>query len=102
MANIFKEHRFILDTAGSTLLRSTLAPGAPRDLYIKGIRWVGATTAAHAAVIQDEDGVVYWESLAAGSNYVESDLTERVWQKDFKLTTLGSGRLYIYLFAGKF
>jgi hypothetical protein len=100
--NQYRERRFIIDTAGTTLLRSTLAPGEPTNLYVKSIRWVGATTAGHAAVVQDEDSVVYWESLAAGSNYVESDLTERVWQKDFKVTTLQSGRLYIYLSAGKF
>ena len=102
MANIFKEKRFILDTAGTTLLKGTLAPGESRDLRIKGIRWVGATTAGHACVIQDEDSVVYWESLASGANYIESDLMERVWQKDFKLVTLASGRVYIYLYAGQF
>jgi hypothetical protein len=102
MANIYKERRFIIDTAGSTLLRSTLAPGESLNTRVKAIRWVGATTAGHACVIQDEDGIVYWESLASGSNYIESDLTERVWQKDFKVTTLASGRLYIYLYAGQF
>jgi hypothetical protein len=102
LANQYKGHRFILDTAGATLLRQTLAPGESINLRIKGIRWVGATTAGHACVIQDEDGVVYWESLATGANYVESDLIERVWQKDFKLTTLTSGRVYIHLYAGSF
>jgi hypothetical protein len=52
-------------------------------------------------VIQDSDGIVYWESVAAGSNYVESDLTERVFQKDFAVPTLASGRLYIYLSQGR-
>lgn len=72
------------------------------NLRIKGIRWVGATTAGHACVIQREDGLVYWESLAAGANGVEESFTERVWQKDFKLVTLGSGRVYIYLDSGTF
>jgi hypothetical protein len=102
LANSFREKRFLLDTAGTTLLRQALAPGESINLRIKGIRWVGATTAGHACVIQDEDGVVYWESLATGANYVESDLMERTWQKDFKLTTLASGRVYIYLYAGSF
>lgn len=101
MANIFKEKRFIIDTAGATLLKY-LAPGEGPNLRIKAIRWVGATTAGHACIIQDEDSIVYWESLASGSNYIESDLTERVWQKDFKVTTLASGRLYIHLYAGQF
>lgn len=100
MPNLFKEKRFIIDTPGATLLRALLAPGEGPILGIKNIRWVGATTAGHACVIQDADGVTYWESLASGANYVESDLAERHWQKDFQVTTLASGRLYIYLKGG--
>lgn len=98
MANAYNgySNTFILDTAhASNLLRSTLAPDLPQVMGVKNIRWVGATTAGHACIIQDADGVVLWESLASGANYVESDLTERVWRKDIKLPTLGSGRLYI-------
>jgi hypothetical protein len=73
-----------------------------RVMGLKGIRWVGATTAGHACIIQDADSVVLWESLASGANYVESDLMERTWQKDFKLTTLGSGRVYIACFAARY
>ena len=107
MANTYKEHRFILDTAhADNLIKATVGNSAgvhfPRILRIKGIRWVAATTATHTAIIQDEDGIVYWESICSGANYVESDLTEREWQKDFKLTALGSGRVYIYLYAGQF
>lgn len=102
IANVFRERRFIIDTPGATLLRAALAPGeSANSLNVKAIRWVGATTAGHACVIQDSDGIVYWESVAAGSNYVESDLTERVFQKDFAVPTLASGRLYIYLSQGR-
>ena len=102
MANAYKENRFIIDTAGTTLLRGTLASGESSILLIKGIRWVSKTASAgDQAIIQDADGIVYWESVASGSNYVESDLLERKWQKDFKVTTLTTGTLYIYLYAGR-
>ena len=101
MANVFYEKQYIIDTAGSTLLRETLAPGESLLSNIKGIQWVGATTAGHQCVIQSSDNIVYWESVASGANFDTYFLIERVWQKDFKVVTLGSGRLYIYLASGK-
>lgn len=101
MANLYYENIYCLDTAHATDLLKYLGGANPGpNLNIKQIRWVGATNAGHACVLQREDGLVYWESLAAGANNIESDQTERVWQKDFKLTTLGSGRVYIYLAVG--
>lgn len=101
MANNFVNDLFILDTAASTLIKAQQATAKgvsfPTVIVIKNIRWVAATTAGHACIIQDENSVVLWESLASGANYVESDLTERTWRLDFKLTTLGSGRVYITL-----
>jgi len=103
IANRFYEHCYALDTPHATnLLRFVDGANPGTVLNIKGIRWVGATTAGHACVITREDGLVYWESLASGANYVESDTIERQWQQNFKLTTLGSGRVYIYLYAGSF
>lgn len=99
MANVFTKQRFILDTAGATLLAASLAPDLLRSLplKIKHIRWVGATTAGHAATIVDSTGLVLWESLASGANYVEADRIEAPWFTDFALTALQSGRLIITL-----
>jgi len=95
MANSYKNQRYILDTAGDTLLKAALTPGRG-ELVINGIRWVGSTTAGHLCVILDEDGVVLWESIASGANYVEKDSIEMYWPLDFSLPTLGSGVVYIY------
>jgi hypothetical protein len=102
IANLFYETTYCLDTPGTTLLKYIAGANPGTVLNIKGIRWVGATTAGHACIIQREDNLVYWESLASGANYIESDTIERQWQQNFKLTTLGSGRVYIYLYAGSF
>jgi hypothetical protein len=101
VANVFAApDRFILDTAGSTLLKAALSFGLPDQLRIKGIRWVKPGGANETVVIQDVNSVVLWESIASGANYVESDLTERRWYTDFKITTLGAGRVYLYLATG--
>lgn len=96
MANAYKDMRYIIDTAGATLLKAGLTPGRG-NLRVKGIRWVAATTAGHTCIIQDADSIVLWESVCTGANYVESDQIEREWVTDFKVTTLASGRLYVYL-----
>jgi hypothetical protein len=95
--NVYKDKRFLIDTAGATLLRETLAYGEARDLHIRGLRWVGATTAGHTVVIQDSDSIVLWASVASGANYVEESDCPQTWQKDFKVVTLASGILYVYL-----
>jgi len=70
---------------------------ASETIRIKSIRWVGATTAGHAAEVQDGGGEIIWSSLASGANYVESDLIENIhthWV-GLKVPTLASGKLYI-------
>ena len=66
------------------------------DTFISHIRWVGATTAAHEAIIKDGNGDVFWRSVANAANYVESDHLERTALEGFSVPTLGSGTLYIY------
>lgn len=98
MANDFFEGQFVLDTAGATLLKGPLmGAGFLPFLRIKGIRWVGTGAAGDACVIQAANSKVYWESFALATNYAITDTIERMWQQDFKLTTLTSGRVYIYL-----
>ncbi len=100
MANVYAAGRYIIDTAGSTLLRSTLSPSLNPGMRIAGIRWVGATTAGHTAVIQDVNSVTLWASVANAANYVEESLAAPLLWTDFKVTTLASGILYIFLKDG--
>lgn len=91
MANDLTASPLIIDTASSTMLVEV-------PIFIKRIRWVGATTAGHQVIIQDVNGRVLWESVAAGANNVESESQDAVglWPTGFKVPTLGSGKLYIY------
>lgn len=88
MANVQNSDIWIVDTAASTMVDS-------RNVKVKSVRWVGATTAGHAAEIQGVDNRVLWSSVAAGANNVESELVERWWMGGFKVPTLASGKLYI-------
>ena len=65
-------------------------------LRVKGVRWVGATTAGHTAIIHDQNSRIVWRSVATGANYVESDLIENDWD-GLIVPTLASGILYIEL-----
>jgi hypothetical protein len=100
MANLFAGDRFVIDTAGTTLLRATLAPGTSMNLRIGGLHWVGATTIGHGCVIQDSDSVALWSAVAKQANDDVVWDVPLVWQKDFKVTTLASGLLYVYLDVG--
>lgn len=92
MANDLTKQPWMVDTAAGTVLTT-------ERLKVKGVRWVGATTAGHQAVITDRNSRTVWESVAAGANHVESDLIESEdpgWD-GLRVPTLGSGRLYIEL-----
>jgi len=101
MANDFFENQFILDTPGASLIKQTLQQqgyGMMPMIRVKGIRWISpAAVAGHACVITASNGKVYWEAVAAGPNSNLADLIERLWMQDFALTTLASGRVYIYM-----
>jgi len=91
MANALDQNPMKVDTASAT----ALFPATVR-LYIKGVRWVGATNAAHTAVITDAAGDAVWNSVANAANYVESDSVDD-WVDGLVVPTLGSGILYIQL-----
>lgn len=99
MANAFLGDRFILDTADSALLLNTLAPGLPLPVKVRGIRVVGMTTNAHEAIIQDSnDAVLFHEKEATASLGITKECRiPMVWRKDFQVTTLDSGTVYVYL-----
>ena len=89
MANDLTKRPWKVDTAAATVLSSD-------RLRVKGVRWVGATTAGHTAIIHDKNSRVVWSSVATGANYVESDLIENDWE-GLIVPTLGSGILYLEL-----
>jgi len=92
MANQTTANPWVIDTPGAAVLYE----GPNR---IKGVRWVGATTAGHAAEITDTAGTVRWSSVAQGANNVEIDeVDERQPYTGIKVPTLGSGKLHIELF----
>lgn len=91
MANDLTTNPWVIDTASASVLSSML-------MRVKTVRWVGATTAGHKATIKDRNGKVMWDSVAAGANYVESELIEDITSWDgIAVTALDSGKLYITL-----
>ena len=89
MANVLEGNPWLIDTASGTAITT-------ERVRILGFRWVGASAAGHACIVTDSGGVTIWESLAAGSNYVESDTfpVVRVY-RGLTVPTLASGRLYV-------
>src|SRR6267142_2538687 len=92
LANDFTSNPWIVDTPAATILSTD-------QIRVRGVRWVGATTAGHAAEIQDQAGKVKWSSVASGANYVEADLLNSppigFNANGLKVPTLASGKLYI-------
>lgn len=89
MANDLTADPWIIDTAATTVLSTN-------QIYVKSIRWVGATTAGHTAIVQDQKGNVIWSSVASGANYVESEIIEQ-WINGLIAPTLASGVLYVQI-----
>jgi hypothetical protein len=94
MANDITKWPLVIDTASGTAVLTS-------SLRIKKIRWVNATTAGHQASIQDQNGNIFWESIASGANYVEesdfsTEESHRPVLYGLKVPTLGSGKLYLY------
>ena len=89
MANDITNNPFVIDTPGAGAL-------VTYSFRVRGIRWVGATTAGHLVSVTDQNDVVKWEGEAAGTNHTESDTIqdEKLW-KGLKVPTLRSGKIYI-------
>lgn len=65
---------------------------------IVGVRWVGGTTDAHTAVLQDVDGNVIWESQMDTTNVgQDQESVIPIRSRGVKATTISSGTVYIYL-----
>lgn len=82
--------------SGNPWIVDTAATLTTERVRLLGFRWVGATAAAESCVVTDGAGVVIWESIAAGDNYVESDLfpAARTY-KGLIVATIDSGTLYV-------
>lgn len=78
------------------LIDSTGVVRTERNLRIKAIRWVGATTAGHALILDDQDGNVVFHSVAAGANHVDAHNVETV-VNGLTVDTIASGTCYVYL-----
>lgn len=91
-ANDFSNDPWILDTAGAGVVYSG-------DVRVACIKWVGATTVGHQAILQDGNSKVVWEELSPGSNFVTSECkgSGYLFRGGVRLTTLGSGKVYLYV-----
>lgn len=88
MANALLGNPWIIDSTG-TLTADMV--------QVRGIRWIGASTNAHAAVITNTDGVVKWASQAATATLGTPEESLIPFPSGgLKVPTLGSGKLYIY------
>jgi len=89
MANIITANPWKIDTASAT------AVSTDNNLKVKFVRWVGATTAGHRCVIQDEEATPFWDAYANATNYTERDELN-LSRNGIIVPTLDSGTLYIY------
>jgi len=85
MANTLIGKVWNIDTAGASPLTSA-------RIRLWGVRWTGATTAGHEAIVHDKHGNIIWRSVANAANYVEADGPNRVYE-GLIVPTLGSGTL---------
>jgi len=90
MANQVVGNPWIIDTASSTLTAGIVT--------VVGVRWIGATTNAHEAILTDTGGAVKWRSKHATAQLgVDTESRVPFSSQGLKVTTLGSGALYLYL-----
>lgn len=102
MANLYGTNPIILDTADANTDLAPLFAGSPSGRFkIRCIRWTGATTVTHTAVIKDNAGNIIWDDIAARANALQKTIespTLNLWiRSGLRVATLDSGKLYIYL-----
>ena len=92
MANVTTGNPYIIDTLTSTAITSD-------GFFLYALVWSSGST-ADAISIQDEDGVVKYESTGSQANHSE----RMTWPNDYpvlfnglKVPTLGSGKVYLYV-----
>lgn len=91
MANALAGNVWVLDTASTTAVVDSRMP-----LFIKSIRWDGATTAGHTAVLKDQLGNIFWQSTAAAGNSEDVQIYEG-YVNGLIMHTLASGKIILQL-----
>lgn len=91
MANNLTSNPWVIDTAATI---------TTMKVRVATIRWIGATDAAHTAVITDTAGHVVWAGNANAADYSEESHPAGYARHGFDtngliVTTLGSGKLYV-------
>lgn len=83
----------------NVLVIDNIAAGATIDgrrVKINTIKWRGATTAGHTAILTDKNGNHIWGDMAAGANYVSGEYRGNgAWVDGIKCPTLASGIIEI-------
>ncbi len=91
MANDVTANPIIVDTAAAAALTAY-------TFIATKIRWVGATTAGHQAIVQNGNGIVKFKAEATGANYTESEhFDPPLIFNGLIVPTLSSGTVYIYI-----
>ena len=96
MANDLKGSVWVVDTASATAILTSWA-------RVRKIEWIGATTAGHEAIVQDQNSRVVFRRLAQGAN---QNLVEQydgrfgISVNGLIVPTLTSGTIYIHFLQG--
>jgi hypothetical protein len=92
MANLTGDRPvWFIDTASATAIEP-----ATKVVKIKGVHWVGATTAGHQVIVTDGQGRRVWASKAFNTpNPPEADTPSIPHMWGLIVPTLDSGELYL-------
>lgn len=93
MANAYHKgsNTWLIDTAAGTVIDARL-------LRILSIKWIGATTVGHQAIVTDSAGGRVWSDVANAANYVSASYEGgKQHVLGLIVPTLGSGVLEIVL-----
>lgn len=71
--------------------------GRNESCKVKSIRWVGASDGDQCIVQNFNSSNEIWAAKASGANFTDEILIEDWLMDGFKVTTLGSGVLYVDL-----
>ena len=86
---------------GNVIRMTAAADEVAMPLWIKSIRWDGATTAGHALQLVESSlgdvSNVLMESTAAGANHQEEWLVERLFMFGLEANTMTTGELWVKL-----
>lgn len=89
MANSFQVNPWVVDTVMAT-------PAAPNPVLVRNIIWTDQVAAGDQLIIQDSNGNVIIDIKASVANVVQT-LGNFGWVSGIRVTTLTSGKVYIYV-----